>query len=618
MAAKILIEITRGAKMTGYIGEQFGNYLLLSEIANGSFGSVYLARHHILTERQVAIKILHASLLDPQQREQFLQEARFLEQLQHPSILPLVDVGFKDHLPYLVTQYAAGGSLRDRQRQASGILPTEAEALAILTQVGQALAYAHHRNIIHRDLKPENILFTRQGRALLADFGIATMLATVSMKAIDTISGTPPYMAPEQFRGHVSKESDQYALGCIAYELFTGRRPFSAPDFVSMGFLHTTEEPKPPSSYNSRVAPHIERAILKALAKQRSDRHPDIAAFLTALTTPDSPSLPQSRGEEAIPTRYSSLSKTTGEEAQQQPPQAAPAPASLDVPRSPVAGSSPPPVTPAPGPGAPYRAQQTPQQVNTSDHAIRPVHTDPPTTAETRAAPPPRISTESRKKQGRGDFVKDQPFVAVLLGALVYALLRYMLNGFFLTNDAGDTAVGYWTLHWSLLYTEEPLASLLSLDYLQYIFDIPDWQLFFLLNSVLLVIPYYLGARLGIWASLLIMLPGALFGDLLALNTPLWYFYTSQAVIAFFPGLAYISTQGKYETTGSIVRATLMAAIGPLLLTLWVIIQGSSYDEGIQSLVREFLVYALLPGLVIFPILLIVLKARKKAPQPAL
>ena len=166
-------------------------------------------------------------------------------------------------------------------KQAPHLLPIE-ESLTILYQIGQALAYAHQQQIIHRDLKPENILFNTRGDALLMDFGIATALATASIKVMDN-SGTPTYMAPEQFRGQISKESDQYALGCIAYELFTGQAPFAALDFFSLGFKHLSEPPLAPSKLNSEVPAHVEQAILKALSKERTDRYPDIPAFISAL-----------------------------------------------------------------------------------------------------------------------------------------------------------------------------------------------------------------------------------------------------------------------------------------------------------------------------------------------
>src|SRR6185312_2718195 len=137
-------------------------------------------------------------------------------------------------------------------------------------------------HIIHRDLKPENIFFNANDVALLADFGIAITLSTSSVK-YSSVMGTPAYMAPEQFQGVLSQQSDQYALGCIAYELFTGHKPFTAPDFFAMGFKHLIDNPVAPTQLNPALPVHIEQAILKAMAKQREERHTDVRAFLAAL-----------------------------------------------------------------------------------------------------------------------------------------------------------------------------------------------------------------------------------------------------------------------------------------------------------------------------------------------
>lgn len=265
--------------------QTLGNYRILAEIGSGSSGKVYQGKHSILTERTVAIKLLHSHLRSPEEYERFVEEARILERLKHPHILHIFDVGVHDGFPYLVAEYAPHGSLRTHLRRYSpNPMPLEA-ALTILTQVGRGLYYAHRHNIIHRDLKPENILFNAQGQALLADFGIATTLSTESIIHA-TITGTPSYMAPEQFQSTVSKESDQYALGCVAYELFTGRVPFTTSDIFTMGINHLMREPLPPRQLNPQLPLHIERAILKAMAKQRSDRYADIKAFILALYTP--------------------------------------------------------------------------------------------------------------------------------------------------------------------------------------------------------------------------------------------------------------------------------------------------------------------------------------------
>ncbi len=158
------------------------------------------------------------------------------------------------------------------------------ETLTILTQIGQALHHAHQQTIVHCDLKPDNVLFNAHNEAMLADFGIAAILATMGTKQIGR-GGTPAYMAPEQFEGLVSMKSDQYALGCIAYELVTGLQPFTVltPSIQAMWYQHAHVTPTPPTSLNPQLPVHVERAIMKAIAKERINRHTDIETFISAL-----------------------------------------------------------------------------------------------------------------------------------------------------------------------------------------------------------------------------------------------------------------------------------------------------------------------------------------------
>jgi serine/threonine protein kinase/cytochrome c-type biogenesis protein CcmH/NrfG len=262
------------------------NYRLISRLGSGSFGNVYLAQHIFLTNRIVAIKVMHLNHVENlEEVVQFLTEPQILEKLRHPFILPIINAGIYNGLPYQITEYASGGSLRARLQQQ----PTKpfqlAEIITILTQVGQALQFAHEQNIIHRDLKPENILFNEKGHAILADFGIATTLSTTSVKQTNA-NGTFPYMAPEEFQDVVCKESDQYSLGCIAYELLTGQIPFQASNPASIIAKLLYEAPISARYFNPHLPEHIEVAILKALAKQRSDRHSNVSAFITALIKP--------------------------------------------------------------------------------------------------------------------------------------------------------------------------------------------------------------------------------------------------------------------------------------------------------------------------------------------
>src|SRR5258708_4157434 len=276
------------------IGTQLGNYRIVEVIAKGAYGIVYRAEH-VYLGHSVAIKFIHTYLNTPQQQESFKQEAQTLVRLKHLNIVRLLDFGVDEDTPYLVSEYAPGGSLRSYlAQQPSQPLPLRV-ARHILAQVGRALVYIHSQRIVHRDLKPENILFDRDGKALLADFGIARVKRTLGTSGTSSAGnlmglGTPPYMAPEQFtaKGEPLPESDQYALGCIAYELLTGQLSFTADNAGAYGYLHMYEPPPSPLLLNRALSQRVEQAILTALAKDPADRHPDVETFLTALGIPRS------------------------------------------------------------------------------------------------------------------------------------------------------------------------------------------------------------------------------------------------------------------------------------------------------------------------------------------
>ncbi len=254
-----------------------GNYRLIEEIGAGSIGTVYQARH-ILTDHIVALKVLHVHLPAPEQ-ERFMQETQFLANIRHHHILSVLEIGLDNDRPYIVSEYAPSGSLREVLNEMS-VLSHE-HALAILTQIGKALSYTHRRKIVHGDLKPENILFNAQGEAVLADFSIATVLSKMGIKQFADPEGDASYLAPEHSRGQVTWETDQYVLGYMAYEMVTGQRPiFSSSTSGSQrkkwGFIR-------PHEINAQVPAHMEEAILMALGEKKGHRHQSMAAFLKAL-----------------------------------------------------------------------------------------------------------------------------------------------------------------------------------------------------------------------------------------------------------------------------------------------------------------------------------------------
>ena len=265
--------------MTNRIGEQLGSYQITHLLGQGGFAEVYLAEHvHLKT--QVAIKLLYGKLI-AQNVQAFTNEAQTIAALRHPHILRVLDFGFAQTLPFLVMDYASGGSLRDRHLPGSLIpLPS---VIFYIKQVAAALAYAHTNKLIHRDVKPENILLGADGILLLGDFGIVTTAhSTASMKTIDTM-GTVHYMAPEQIRGRPCTASDQYALAIVAYEWLCGERPFLGDTAIEIAMRQLSDDPPSLCQRCPSLPSDVERIIFKALSKDPQHRFPNILAFSSAL-----------------------------------------------------------------------------------------------------------------------------------------------------------------------------------------------------------------------------------------------------------------------------------------------------------------------------------------------
>ncbi|HET8853640.1 MAG TPA: serine/threonine-protein kinase, partial [Ktedonobacteraceae bacterium] len=212
--------------MTDRVGQQLGNYRLLRLLGRGGFADVYLGEHAYL-KKSAALKVLHLRLGE-QEAEQFLREAQTLAGLDHPHIVRVLDFAVQDGMPFLVMDYATGGTLRTRHPAGTRV-PLE-WIIAYVSQVASALQYAHDQRLIHRDIKPENMLLGAREQVLLGDFGLAMLTPSSrsgSTQAMDpAMAGTAPYLAPEQLQGQPRPASDQYALGVVVYEWLCGQRPF--------------------------------------------------------------------------------------------------------------------------------------------------------------------------------------------------------------------------------------------------------------------------------------------------------------------------------------------------------------------------------------------------------
>jgi serine/threonine protein kinase len=263
--------------------KRFNQYYITEQISSKPLRSVYLAHHARDTSHKVLLKIFDATCLAlGQESERFLHQVECIKQLRHTHIVPILDLGVEQGQPYIVSQYLSGGSLR---QYLDGIAPQRLslqEALKIISQLGQALSYLHEHAYLHENVKPENVFFNEKGEVLLADFRLAGFL-DVTQLGYQSDPRTMCYMAPEQFAGSASQQSDQYALACLAYELIAGRMPFSAQSYAMMWASHYAQALVPLSNLVPDVPEQIEKALCKAMAKEPSERYANISTFLLAL-----------------------------------------------------------------------------------------------------------------------------------------------------------------------------------------------------------------------------------------------------------------------------------------------------------------------------------------------
>ena len=264
--------------MADRLGQQFGNYRLVSLLGQGGFAEVYLGQHVRLT-LQAAIKVLHTHLTD-QEAEHFYQEAETVVKLMHPAIVRILDYDVQEGVPFLVMDYAPGGSLRRRHPKGS-TLPL-LQIVSYVKQVVAGLQYAHERKFIHRDIKPENMLVGRQQEVLLSDFGLAALAHSSASLSVQEAVGTLPYMAPEQIEGHPRAASDQYALGVVVYEWLCGVRPFEG-SMTEVMVQHLTMPPPPLHERVATIPRELEQVVLRALAKEPKDRFASVQDFAEAL-----------------------------------------------------------------------------------------------------------------------------------------------------------------------------------------------------------------------------------------------------------------------------------------------------------------------------------------------
>lgn len=292
----LLCVVTEPAEATG---ERFGDYEVESFLGKGSIGKVYLARHRRIG-RRVALKTVHLEqkFEDDEDRDEFYKrlqrEAELCAAMQHPNIVTLYEVGYDgDAVSFLATEYVDGESLLARLRRTKP-LPL-AEAIAVSRDILRGLEYAHSKGVIHRDIKPANILLTSEGRAKIADFGVARPLNS-SLTTTRSLVGTPNYMSPEQVKtAPVSTRSDLFSAGVLMYELLTGYKPFASPDLSGILYNVVNLVPQRVTDLNPAVPEPLARIVTKLLEKAPENRYASATEALADLDRaekPDTPTLP--------------------------------------------------------------------------------------------------------------------------------------------------------------------------------------------------------------------------------------------------------------------------------------------------------------------------------------
>src|SRR3954447_26186197 len=255
------------------------------ELGRGGMATVYLA-HDLRHDRPVALKVLRPELAASLGPERFLQEIRIAARLQHPHILPVHDSGEAAGRLWYTMPYVEGESLRQRMAR-QGPLPLD-QAARIASQVLSALGYAHAHDVIHRDIKPENILL-HGDQAVVADFGVARAISAAGQDRLAETGfalGTPAYMSPEQATAtrELDGRSDLYALGCVLYEMLAGQPPFLGATAQQLLARHAIDPVPSVRTVRDTVPTHLERSVMRALAKVPADRFHTAANFADALT----------------------------------------------------------------------------------------------------------------------------------------------------------------------------------------------------------------------------------------------------------------------------------------------------------------------------------------------
>ena len=296
-----------GDVMDGQTGRVLaGRYRIEEELGRGGMARVYKATDTVLG-RPVAVKILASQYAnDANFVTRFRREAQAAARLNHRNLVGVYDTGSDDGTHFIVMEYVDAKTLADFLSGGGRIM--SGRAIELAEAVCDALAVAHAQGVIHRDIKPANIMVTRHGEVKVTDFGIARVTSNETVAQTAAVLGTASYLSPEQAQGQpVDARSDIYSLGCVLYEMVTGRPPFTADSAVAVASRHVLETPTPPSQINPDVSPELEAVILRALSKNPENRYQsaeemkaDLERARTGRSVAASPVMPPSATTQVI------------------------------------------------------------------------------------------------------------------------------------------------------------------------------------------------------------------------------------------------------------------------------------------------------------------------------
>ena len=261
------------------LGRVLGGYRLVTALRSGGMGTVFYAEHTLIG-RRAAVKVLHREVSrNPQVIARFLIEARAANDIRHPNVVEITDIGEADGLHYIAMGFLEGETLGERLEREK--ILDEPTAIRIVRQITSALAAAHERGIVHRDLKPENIFLLNHpdypDYVKILDFGIAKLMGPhdgTRNTLAGTVMGTPAYMSPEQCRGEAQLDhrSDIYSLGVMLYEMLAGVVPFRFDNPTEVLLAHAQATPTPPIELSPKLSQHVNDALLRALEKDPARR----------------------------------------------------------------------------------------------------------------------------------------------------------------------------------------------------------------------------------------------------------------------------------------------------------------------------------------------------------